>query len=291
VHLHHKYLAVTSDPITLTGHLAAYYCVHVNANDLAVMGALPEYMTVVGLCPPAPEQTIHQITRELAQYARDLHVTIVGGHTEITTAVNTPILVATMFGPLISKRVISSASAKPGDVVVMTKTAALEATAIIARERVTVLGKTKMPASRIRKMQNLLFDPGISVLRESQIALRAGCSAMHDATEGGILTALWEIAEASRARVEIESDKIPVLPDTRQVCRLWKIDPLRAISSGTLLLTISPRKLQRLLADLSGAGIQATVLGTVQQGPAELLDKSTGQCLLPSEDEITKIYS
>jgi len=290
VRLPHKYLAITSDPITLAGDLAAYYCVHVNANDLAVIGAVPQFMTIVGLCPPSSPTFVEQISRDLARFARELHVTIVGGHTEITTTVNTPILIATMFGPMVSKKMISSATAQPGDVVVTTKTAGLEATAIIARERGTELKKAGFAPATISKMQRLLFKPGISILPEAQLAIRAGCSAMHDATEGGILTGLWEIADASKVRMVIESENIPLLPETKDACKIWKIDPLRAISSGALLVTIPQRKVTRLMNLLAGAKISATVLGRISEGPGELVDKTTGQCFLPSKDEISKIY-
>jgi hydrogenase maturation factor len=196
-----------------------------------------------------------------------------------------------MFGPLAGKHVTSAASAKPGDVIVMTKTAALEATAIIARERENTLKKAGFSPIKIRKMKNLLFQPGISILPEAQVALSAGCSAMHDATEGGILTALWEIASASKVQIEAQVDAIPLLPETVDACRIWKLNPLRTISSGTLLITISQKKLSRLLKNLSAIGIQSTVIGKIHSGPADVIDKATQKCILPSEDEIVKIYS
>jgi hydrogenase expression/formation protein HypE len=290
INLSGRNLAVTSDPITLAGDLAAYYCVHVNANDLAVMGAIPKFMTVVGLFPPSPLETIKRISRDLAACAGQLGITLIGGHTEITLAVNTPIICACLFGPLAGKRIISSANARPGDVVIMTKSAALEASAIIAREKTSFLKKKGFTSRQIGKIKNFLFKPGISILPEAKLALTAGCSAMHDATEGGILTALWEISEAAGVRVEIDPEKIPVLPETVNVCRLWKINPLRAISSGALLVTIPSKKAGKLLTALKKITIEATVIGTVRKGPPTLADPATGRNFGPSEDEIVKIY-
>jgi hydrogenase expression/formation protein HypE len=285
-----RFLAVTSDPITLTGELSAYYCVQVNANDLAVMGAVPKFMTVVALLPPTRPETVKGLARDLAKFARELGITLIGGHTEITLAVKTPILVATMFGPLIKRRPVSSAGARPEDVVIMTKSAALEAAAIIAREKSGLLKKKGWSPRQIGSIQKFLFKPGISIVPEAKLALTAGCTAMHDATEGGILTALWEIAEAAGVRIEIDLPKIPILPKTTKLCRLWKINPLRALSSGALLVTMPPKKAGKFLKTLNQAGIGATAIGIVRKGQPILIDSSSGQSFRPSEDEIVKIY-
>ena len=227
-----RYMVVKTDPITFATDEIGWYAVHVNANDLAVTGAVPTFMTVVALLPPVPGKTVDHISRQLAKYADALNITIIGGHTEITTSVNTPILTATMFGPLKSKKIISAAGAKVGEVLIMTQSAAIEATAIIAREKPDQLHQAGVSRAKIRKGKNFLFDPGISILTEADLAVKAGCSAMHDVTEGGIITAAWELAKASGVRIELDTDAITVLDLTRQVCAPWGIDPLRAISSG-----------------------------------------------------------
>jgi len=291
VRLGGKVIAVTSDPVTLAGDLAAYYCVHVNANDLAVMGAVPKYMVVDCLCPPVPAGVISKMARELKRFTEPLGIAVIGGHTEITRAVNTPLLVATMFGPLLSRKVISAANARPGDLIVMTKTAGLEATAIIAREKSGPLVKHGFTLPQIKRMQNLLFRPGISIMREAGHALAAGCHAMHDATEGGILTALWEFAQAAKVRVEVDTGKIAIRPETVRACQIWNINPLRVISSGALLVTIPPVQISSLLKNLDRAKIPAAIIGTVKKGKPCLIDTDTGKSIPPSEDEIVKIYA
>jgi len=285
-----KYLAVTCDPITLAGDLAAYYLVHVNANDLAVTGAEPKFMTVVGLIPPVSGEAIEKIGRDLARAVRPLNITIIGGHTEITTTVNQPILVATMIGTLPKGKRISAEGAKAGDVVIMTKTAAIEATAIMAREKAGVLKSNGFTEREIVRMQNLLFRPGISILPEAKLATAAGCSAMHDATEGGVLTALWEIAYASNVKIVVDTAAIPLLAETRRACAIWKLDPLRAISSGTLILTISAKKANELMAAFAKQRIRATIIGRVEKDETTLIDEKLQATFGPSEDEIAKIY-
>lgn len=286
-----KMLAVTSDPITLAVDVLAYYCVHVNANDLAVMGAEPQFMTVVCLLPVGSDAaTVRRLGRDLAQSAEQLDLSIIGGHTEITPVVNEPVMVGTMLGRLTARRPISSSGAKPGDVVVMTKYAALEATAIIARERRNRLVSAGLSSSAIRRAQNLLFRPGISILPEARISARLGCSAMHDATEGGLVTALWELAAPGGVRIEVDLSAIPVLPITAAACRPWNIDPLRAISSGAMLTTISEGRVRRLLRELDGSGIEASVIGRVVAGKGGAVDSNTGERLEPIRDEIAKLY-
>ena len=285
-----RYLVVTSDPITLTCDLMPYYCLHVNANDLAVMGAEPQFMTVVCLLPVGGAEVIERLSGDLARYAKALNVTIIGGHTEITPAVNAPVMVGTMMGRLISPRPIGACGARVGDVVVMTKHAALEATTIIARERPKRLRRAKFTESEIRRAQRLLFRPGISILPEARIALGRGCSALHDATEGGVLTGLWELAMASGVRIRVHCDQIPVLPMTIRMCRLWDIDPLGAISSGALLTTIGSRRVTTFLAELKVHGILATVIGEVVRGRSGVEDVASGRMLEPVPDEIVKLY-
>ncbi len=283
-------LVVTSDPITLANDLSAYYCVHVNANDIAVMGAKPEFMTIVALAPPLPQREITKIARQLAKYAGELDITIVGGHTEITDAVKAPVLIATMFGKLQSKKMISAASAKPGDVLIMTKTAAIESTAIIARAKGDLLRQKGWSQASIKKSSNLLFDPGISIIPEAKIAVKAGCSGMHDATEGGIISAVWEITQASKVKIELDLKSIPILPETEKACNIFGINPLCSISSGSLLITISPKSAGNMLNRLKKSNIPATTIGKVTKGKAILINNNSGSHLAPVQDQITKIY-
>jgi hydrogenase maturation factor len=286
-----KMLAVTSDPITLTGNLAAYYAVHVSANDLAVMGATPKYMTVVGLFPRTSADAIETLAKDLVKYSGQLGIDIIGGHTEITSAVTAPVLITTMLGPVKLQKPISPAGVKDRDFILMTKTAGLEAAAIIAREKENVLLKNGFNRSSIRSMQNLLFSPGISILPEAEIAVRYGCSAMHDATEGGVLTALWEMAEASKISIYTDTRHIPVLSQTRQACAIWKIDPLKVISSGSLIVAMKEKKIKSFANVLEKKNIPLTIVGVARKDSPGLFDMSSKKMILPCEDQISKIFS
>jgi len=284
-------IVITCDPITLAEDLVGYYAVHVNVNDLAVMGAEPKFMTVCLIAPPTTPARLRRITAEIARQAHRLNVAVVGGHTEISAAVNQPVVVATMIGRLGAAGPIGPAGGKAGDVIVMTKSAAVETTAIIAREKYSQLRRRGFAASTLDRARRFLRNPGISILAEARIAAKAQSHAMHDATEGGLVTALWELAQASSLTAVVDLTRIPVRPITRKLCDVFQIDPLRCISSGSLLIAISQARLPGLLAKLKAAGCRATPLGRLQSGRSQLIDQLTGARLEPCNDEITKLWS
>jgi hydrogenase maturation factor len=205
------------------------------------------------------------IAREIHVACRALGVAVTGGHTEVTDAVTRPVVAGDMQGLLVAPRVLTSAGARPGDLVLLTKAAAIEGTAILCHERLRALGRA-VPATVIRAGQRLRQRPGISVVREAEIAARHGVSAMHDPTEGGIRAALHEVAFASRVRLDVDLDLIPVLPPTAGICRHYGIDPLGLIGSGALLATVAARRTPALLRAWARRGVAGHVIGSVASG-------------------------
>jgi len=181
------------------------------------------------------------IMREIDAACRGLGIAVTGGHTEVTDAVTRPIVAGDMQGLLVGPRIIGAAGARAGDLVFMTKAAGLEGTAILATERADELAR-HIPDSVVRAVRGFRHRPGISVVREATIAAQLGASAMHDPTEGGVRAALYEIAYASSHHLAIDLDRVPVLPETEQLCRHFGIDPLGLIGSGALLATIRPAR-------------------------------------------------
>ena len=179
------------------------------------------------------------IARDIDAACRALGVAVTGGHTEVTDAVTRPVVAGDMQGPLLASRVITAAGARPGDLLLLTKAAGIEGTAVLAQERAGELGRA-LPPVLLRAAQRLRYQPGISVVPEALVAARHGASAMHDPTEGGIRAGLHEIAFASRVSIDVDLDRIPVLAPTARICRHFGIDPLGLIGSGALLVT-APR--------------------------------------------------
>ncbi len=282
-------LVIATDPVTFASDRIGWYAVQINANDVATMGAAPRWFQACVLMPARSSISVEKVFADIDAACRPLKVAVVGGHTEVTAGIDQPIVVGTMMGVVPRTRLVTSSGSRPGQTIVMTKSAAIEATAIIARERGRELAR-KTSRALVSRARRFLFEPGISVVPEALIAARCGATAMHDPTEGGIVTGLWELAQASQVRIQVNVEAIPVAEDTRQACQAFRIDPLRAIGSGSLLIAIKPRAGQTLLRRLRRARIQAAVIGRTEAGRGELV-ALTGRRLKPTpRDEIAKLY-
>ena len=260
-----QYLITKTDPVTFTAEEIGWYAVHVNANDVATMGARPLWFQTCLLFPPGTtETTVHQVFLQIDATCQELGIAVTGGHTEVTNAVTRPVVVGDMHGLVAKDRLITSGGARPGDLVVMTKTAGIEGTSILAVEKAAEL-RVHCDPILLQEAQRLRHTPGISIVKEALLAADHGVTAMHDPTEGGIAMGLYELATASGVGLSLDLDAIPILPVTQQICRIFNLNPFGIISSGTLLLTIAPARWPELQAAFHTQQIAAQVIGTVHQ--------------------------
>ena len=256
-------LIAKTDPVTFATDLIGWYAVQVNANDIAVCGGVPKWFLATVLLPDgsAPE-TATSIFEQLRSAAGSLGVELVGGHTEVTTGVSRPIVVGLMLGEAPASGTLSPGTARPGDPVILTKGIAIEGTALLAREAHGRLRAAGVTRAVIERAGQFLFDPGISVVKDARAALSAGgVTAMHDPTEGGLATALAELAAAAGCGIEVQAGKVQVFPETRSLCDALDADPWGLIASGALLIAASPGAEGGIIARLAGEGVQATVIG------------------------------
>ena len=289
-----RYLIAKTDPIThVTGEIG-YYAVHINANDIAATGGTPVWFLATILMP---EQTrsdeLEQVFAQISTSCKDLGITFCGGHTEVTSGVNNPIVVGQMLGEVDKSRLKPTSGVKPGDDLIMTKWAAIEATSIMAIDCAGDLGH-HFPRDLISRARRYLHDPGISVIEDSRIV--AGypqVHALHDPTEGGIATGIHEMAYASKSGVEVWYDQIPISEETAALCGFYAIDPLGTFASGSLLIASDPSVSDELIDQLQAGGINATRIG-------RFTDTDTGVCMIKdgspvtlphyNQDEISKIF-
>jgi hydrogenase expression/formation protein HypE len=216
-----RLLVAKTDPITFAIDLIGWYAVNVNANDIAAMGADPKWFMATVLLPQkSSPQDVEAIFDQLLDACKELGISLVGGHTEVTSGVDRPLVIGCMLGETDRSRLVTASGARVGDDIVLTKGIAVEGTSILAREagdRLRNMGFTQEFLDRAAKR---LFDPGISVVRDARAATEAvSITAMHDPTEGGLATGLMEIAEASGLGVEIDLHSVPILPETQTLCR------------------------------------------------------------------------
>jgi hydrogenase expression/formation protein HypE len=291
-----RLLIAKSDPITFASDAIGYYAVTVNANDIATMGGTPKWFLATLLLPETgtTETLIRNIFTQIGQACNHLHIALVGGHTEVTVGLDRPILSGHMLGEVSRERLVTSAGARVGDAVLLTKGFPIETIAIIAREcapRLETLGYTPQ---EIARLQQFLFTPGISVVKEAAVLQHAvEVHAMHDPTEGGVATALWELAQAAQVGLHIDAAALPLLPEGAQLCEAFHLDPLGTIASGSLLAVVPEPQVTRAIAACAVAGIPCAHIGTVVANPHEI-NLHTGTETRPlspfPQDEIVKIF-
>lgn len=260
-----RVLVAKTDPITFVADEIGAYALLINANDLAAMGATPRWFLATVLLPPR-SATTSSVTRLFAQLqatCRRLHVTLCGGHSEITDAVTRPVVVGCLLGECAPGTIVTAAGARVGDAVLLTKSLAIEAVSILARERAVEI-RRRHGRRFLDQCRRYLTKPGLSVLKEAQVAIAAGgVHAMHDPTEGGLSSALYELAEAANVGLKVEADAIRILPEAAQLCAEFWLDPLGLIASGALLITVNPALEGRTLGRLRAARIPAARIGIV----------------------------
>lgn len=290
-----RYLVATTDPITFATSEIGWYAVNINANDVACAGATPRWFLATLLLPEnkSTPALVEQIFGQISAACTELGVTLAGGHTEITYGLDRPIVIGQMLGETTPDKLVTNHGAQVGDDIILTKGIAIEATAIIAKERRAQLLRY-FDEDNLNRYANFLCKPGISVVKDAAIAVAAGgVHAMHDPTEGGVATGLHEMAQASGVGLAIKEDALPYLPETLALCRHFGLEPLGVIASGALLIAADPSYTPKIVADLAQAGIEASLIGRVQ--PAERgrwLLSSTGERPLPTfaRDEITRLF-
>lgn len=260
-----RVLVAKTDPITFVVDEIGTYALLVNANDLAAMGATPKWFLATVLLPArsTTNSSVKRLFSELHAACGRLHISLCGGHSEITDAVTRPVVVGCLLGDCAPDKLVTAAGARVRDAVLLTKGLAIEMVSILARERADEI-RCRHGARFLARCRLYLTKPGLSVLKEARVAVAAGgVHAMHDPTEGGLSSALYEMAEAAGVGLKIEAHLIRILPEAAQLCSDFGLNPLGAIASGALLICTDPALEQQTITRLRAAGIPATRIGTV----------------------------
>ena len=292
-----RYLVAKTDPITFATDEIGWYAVHVNANDVACCGATPKWFLATLLLPEERTDAalVERIFSQIAQACAALDVTLCGGHTEISYGLDRPIVIGQMLGEVAPESFLATSHARAGDALILTKGIAVEGSAIIASEKRAEL-TGKMSVAELDRCVAMLHEPGISVVRDATCAIAAGgVHALHDPTEGGLATGLWELARAARVGLRVDESALPVLEACRTLCRHFDLDPLGLIASGALLISAAPEAAGRIVAALSASGIAASHIGDVV-APSEgctLRDAAGRIRPLPHfpRDEIARLFA
>jgi len=277
-----KNAIVSMDPITGAVERIGWLAINVNANDVATFGVEPAFFFSCIMLPEnADSKIVETISTQMNAAAKELGIAIVGGHCESTPGLANPIVVGCIMGLTEKGQYVTAAGAKAGDKLILTKSAGIEGTAILASDREAQLSKLMSPT--ILKSAKGFYNQ-ISVVKDALTAYRAGgVHAMHDPTEGGVLNGIHEMADAAGLGVRVFEDKIVVEPETAKICRFFEIDPLRLISSGALLIAAQAESASKIICALSEQHVYADVIGEFHSNINKrlLVAKDDGMKMLP----------
>lgn len=282
-------VVLSTDPITGTTKDIGKLAIQITANDLASAGAEPVGVLLTILLPDGTREIVlKRIMEQMEIACKEVEMQILGGHTEVTKVVNQPVVSVTGVAKVKRGELITTAGAKPGMDLVVTKWIGLEGTTILAKEREKEL-KAHFPVGFVDAA--ISFEQYLSVLPEAAVAAKSGVGAMHDVTEGGIFGAFWEMAEASGVGLEIDLKKIPIRQETVEICEYFDVNPYGLISSGSMLIAADDG--EQLVRQLADEGIEAGVVGKVIEGNDRVLLREGEKRFLepPKTDELYKVLA
>ncbi|AYD39591.1 AIR synthase [Clostridium fermenticellae] len=274
---------VSTDPITGADHNSGKLAVHINCNDIASSGVEPIGILVTILAPETCSlYDIKSLMSDINEETKKLNIEVLGGHTEVTSAVNKMIVSCTIIGKGKRNSAVSTSGALPGDDIVVTKKLCLEGTSIIVNDYEEKV-KGILTPEEIQKAKN--YTEYLSVVKEGIIAGKFKVNSMHDITEGGVLGALWEVSEASKLGFKVYSERMPLSSITKKLCNRYNIDPLRFISSGSMLITTHNG--EKLIKELNKSGISGTIIGEIIKDGHILVKSNKEEIVTPPErDEL-----
>lgn len=258
-----KCIAICVDPVMVNISNAPYFAVAINVNDLVTRGAVPKWASASVFFPKeSTPANVDIFFKQLYDAVKKYNISIVTGHTEVTSLVKNPGIVLTMMGEVEKERIITTSGARERDSLILTGGAGIEGTAIIASDISESL-QGKVSKKTLERARNFIYHPGICIAEAAYIAWKYKPNALHDPTEGGVRKGIEELAIASNNGVLIYYDKIPVRQETKEICEITRDDPLGIFGSGALLISIQKEKVDDLLSSYKKAGIVAEEIGRV----------------------------
>jgi hydrogenase expression/formation protein HypE len=291
-----RYLVVATDPVTFATDQIGRYAVHVNANDVAVLGARPLWFFVVMLLPEnrTTPELAEAIMGDVRTTCEELGIALGGGHTEITQGIDRPILVGQMLGEVAPTRLVRKTRIVTGDQILLTQGVAIEGTAILAREKSEQL-PGRVDADLLARAARFLIHPGISVVSAALTAANVGeaVHAMHDPTEGGLATGLFELVAPGGLGLQVIREQILVFPETDAICHALALDPLKLLASGALLIAVATSQTDAVLTAIRDAGISVAMIGEVRPANEGITVVTNGKAepLMPAvRDEIARAF-
>ena len=280
-------LIAAADPITLTGSDVGAHAVLINANDVAVMGVRPRWFLAVVLLPAGTrESDVRALFHSMRPALEDVGAVLVGGHTEVSDAVNQPIVIGQMMGFSPDHCFIRTGGVRAGDLIVQAGFAPVEAAAVLAAEMNPRLDAVDPDVLALAR--EAIAQPGISVVDAALLATDAGATALHDPTEGGLSAGLHELADASGIQIRVDEEAVLWFEPGRAVCGALGADPWGALASGALLAAFPPDRAADACRLLEDRGVPARIIGKAVSGKGVLQSDRSPLPTFP-HDEVARV--
>jgi hydrogenase expression/formation protein HypE len=287
-------LASHVDPIVGAIEKIGWLAVHVACNDIAASGIRPRWVLVLVLVPKAEEEgLLEEIMRDVSRAAGEIGASIIGGHTGYSQDLSRPLVAVTALGTASGGKPVRTSGARVGDEVLVTKGIALEGTAILARDFAEVARQLGLSEKDLEEARSLMAE--VSIVKEALVLAAKGATAMHDVTRGGLLETLLEISYLLGVGIEVDASRLPIAPVIGRFARTFGFDPLRMISSGTLVATVSPGQTGAAVQALKEAGVPCVEVGRVTEGTGvrivrdrQMVHHTEIRC---EEDELARMWA
>ena len=281
------------DPIVGAVNNIGWLAVHVACNDVATSGAPPRWIQLLVLVPnQEDEELLENIMRDVSQAAQEIGISIIGGHSGYSSALSRPLVAVTAFGTLGDRKAVLTKGAQVGDRILITKGIALEGTAILAHDFSNTAHQQGLIDVEIEAAKALINQ--VSVIPEAMVLAQNGATSMHDVTRGGLLETLLEIAALSDVGIQIDYRCIPMPSIVATFAEAFKFDPIKMISSGTLVATVPPLQLQAVTQGLTEKSILFADIGSVVTGAGVDIIRDAEVCHYsdshPEEDELARMW-
>ncbi len=268
--------------------------VHVACNDIATAGVPPRWILLLVLVPgPEDEDLLEGIMRDAGRAAKEIGVSIIGGHSGYSSGLSRPLVAVTAMGTASGRRLVRTKGARAGDRILVTKGIGLEGTGILAQDFADVARERGLTERDLEEARGLMT--GVSVIPEALALAEAGATSMHDVTRGGLLETLLEIARLSKVGMEVDAALVPVPPVVSRFARALEFDPLKMISSGTLAATVPPAREEEVRLALTELGSVFSFVGRVTEGSGvRILQEGTSVLhseIRCEEDELARLWA
>jgi hydrogenase expression/formation protein HypE len=282
------------DPIVGAIGKIGWLAVHVACNDIATSGIPPRWVQLLVMVPRVEdEDLLEQIMCDAGRADEEVGATIIGGHTGYSAGLTRPLVAVTALAKASGREPVLTSGAKAGDRVLVTKGIALEGTAILAQDFADVARRLNLNEAELEEGRGVMAN--VSVVPEALALAAKGVTAMHDVRRGGILETLLEIAFLSKVGIEVEFSMLPIPPIVRRFAKVFRFDPLRMISSGTLAVTVSPERVEDVTTELEELATPFAFVGWVTEGDGVRILKD-GETTLHTqihceEDELARLWA